>query len=618
MREPSVATAILDGSSAQSLCRMARVCRTVAHAVAYYMNDVFDINRTLLRYFEDPTAFRCLQARTATLISGPTALSFFSRRAPAGVLELYVHFRHRREVARWLLEHGYQFSPAPQQDANFELAASQALSANCGPPIAGVETAPSQVKVIVANNTPIEVILGFHHTGVMNVISYERAYCLFAHATLEARVSLRSSSCRGQAWGDGEDTLEHNFQLLKRLPDIHHHLRPSFHLGSRWLDDAASWVLPLNTRGITAPPLPNPKSSPLSHDPSSVCNWEVRHTLRDGVVMHYEVVKSELLRYRYLVTEPDTANSLATYLDTKRKKERFKLNAEQDIWRFHDANLGHNGGALGRQTVAKTYFDLSDRGEEGLAHYGRSGVVTSGQGARMLRREAGRGSGADHDPPRSHGTDKAVSISNTLLPTGARVFLAAATCTLNLLRASMDPQKASAQRDEDVNNGASSIDTADLAAWFEAKRRFREAGYRIVSQTMLQASVFVANSSFRNKWSCTNRTILTPTMCRRRTMYYAWSTPMLASHCSSPRFIFYRALLGRVSTSGSIPFEDLSSILPDAIPSLSLALKMNKDQLKLQSDAIGIVLSYLQEERRVLEEKHAAWITNSSSIDTCA
>ncbi|KAI0706635.1 hypothetical protein C8Q76DRAFT_597016, partial [Earliella scabrosa] len=245
--------------SAQSLCRMARVCHTVAHALAHYFNDAFDINRTLLHYFEDPIAFRCLQARTATLISGPTALSFFNRRAPVGKLELYVHFRHRREVARWLLEHGYQFSPASQQDADFELAASQALSENCGPLIAGVsvvfdferrtigERPPSKVKVIVANNAPIEVILGFHHTGVMNVINYERAYCLFAYATLEARVSLRSSSCREQPEGGGESVtaLGHDLHLLERLPDVHHHLRPSFHLGSRWLDDAASWVLPL-------------------------------------------------------------------------------------------------------------------------------------------------------------------------------------------------------------------------------------------------------------------------------------------------------------------------------------------------------------------------------------
>lgn len=69
-----------------------------------------------------------------------------------------------------------------------------------------------------------------------------------------------------------------------------------------------------------------------------------------------------------------------------------------------------------------------------------------------------------------------------------------------------------------------------------------------------------------------------------------------------------------LSQTGSIPFEDISGILSDAIPSLSLALGMNEDQMKLQSDAIGIMLSYLQEERRVLQEKHASWVSSAPRL----
>ncbi|KAI0638623.1 hypothetical protein C8Q77DRAFT_1215387 [Trametes polyzona] len=56
-----------------------------------------------------------------------------------------------------------------------------------------------KVQVIVAKNTPMEAILAFHSTCVMNVISYEKAYCLFPRATLEERRSLLSSSCRGRS-----------------------------------------------------------------------------------------------------------------------------------------------------------------------------------------------------------------------------------------------------------------------------------------------------------------------------------------------------------------------------------------------------------------------------------
>ena len=84
----------------------------------------------------------------------------------------------------------------------------------------GEDDSPRELKlqVMVAKNTPMEVILGFHSSTlllrvllqflppltmtsprpacVMNVISYEKAYCLFPQATLEERRTLLSSSCR--------------------------------------------------------------------------------------------------------------------------------------------------------------------------------------------------------------------------------------------------------------------------------------------------------------------------------------------------------------------------------------------------------------------------------------
>ena len=39
---------------------------------------------------------------------------------------------------------------------------------------------------------------------------------------------------------------------------------------------------------------------------------------------------------------------------------------------------------------------------------------------------------------------------------------------------------------------------------------------------------------------------------------------------------------------------------------------MNEDELQLQMDAVGIMLSYLKEERRALQEKHESWVSSSS------
>ena len=53
----------------------------------------------------------------------------------------------------------------------------------------------------------------------------------------------------------------------------------------------------------------------------------------------------------------------------------------------------------------------------------------------------------------------------------------------------------------------------------------------------------------------------------------------------------------------------MSSVPADMAPLRSLALDINEEHLKLQSDAVGMVLFYLEEERRMLQEKHAAWLS---------
>ncbi|THG92955.1 hypothetical protein EW026_g8134, partial [Hermanssonia centrifuga] len=43
---------------------------------------------------------------------------------------------------------------------------------------------------IVASQAPMEVILNFHSSVVLNVIAWDTAYSLYPHATFERRLSL--------------------------------------------------------------------------------------------------------------------------------------------------------------------------------------------------------------------------------------------------------------------------------------------------------------------------------------------------------------------------------------------------------------------------------------------
>ncbi|KAH9899411.1 hypothetical protein C8Q73DRAFT_743368 [Cubamyces lactineus] len=247
---------IFDDCSAATLLRIARTCRAARYAIAAYCRVAFNIDRLLSRFFPSPTppccsichtrhehsqiydrarAFRSLQARTGTLISGSCALQFFDRTVyPESDLDLYVHMRDRREVGRWLIQEGYTFVPNVYQSRKFEEEVVHGMSQRTDgiyrmPGVAAILTfkksvpAPTipailenedtsdtssqsarehcelKVQIIVAKNTPMEVILGFHSTCVMNVISYEKAYCLFPQATLEERISLLMSSCRGRS-----------------------------------------------------------------------------------------------------------------------------------------------------------------------------------------------------------------------------------------------------------------------------------------------------------------------------------------------------------------------------------------------------------------------------------
>ncbi|THH31081.1 hypothetical protein EUX98_g3103 [Antrodiella citrinella] len=166
--------------------RLARTCHLVHAIVDSFVKRTFNINRSLSRYFTDPVAFRSLQAHTGTLMSGSFALQFFDRSFyPESDLDLYVPQDFDRELMLWLLSQGYKFIPTERQSANLEEAIAQSKEPNLDDPdwndydairvartIQAVYTFKKsisadvdderKVQCIVANKTPMEVILSFH------------------------------------------------------------------------------------------------------------------------------------------------------------------------------------------------------------------------------------------------------------------------------------------------------------------------------------------------------------------------------------------------------------------------------------------------------------------------
>lgn len=165
---------------------LGRTCQLARLAVLDYVSSVWNINRALQRFFDDPLAFRSLQSTSGLLISGSFALQFLSRQYWADSdLDLYLPVHSFQRVGQWLMHEGYTFCPAPRQPHQFEdnttpqyvfdnpyvpLQNGSSLPYR-SPGIYAVFTflkprnnllEPLKVQLIVAHRSPMEVILKFH------------------------------------------------------------------------------------------------------------------------------------------------------------------------------------------------------------------------------------------------------------------------------------------------------------------------------------------------------------------------------------------------------------------------------------------------------------------------
>lgn len=94
--------------------------RTTHALVKSYVKRAWNVDHHLGHFFFQPRAFRALQARTGTLVSGSNALQFFDRSYyPGSDLDLYLHCGREREVGAFLLAEGYAFRPSRYQGSDF-------------------------------------------------------------------------------------------------------------------------------------------------------------------------------------------------------------------------------------------------------------------------------------------------------------------------------------------------------------------------------------------------------------------------------------------------------------------------------------------------------------------
>ena len=169
---------------------------------------------------------------------------------------------------------------------------------------------------------------------VMNVISYNAAYCLYPRATFEERRTVAMSV---STYGEAEALGKYAIRGWKILYDIwaHEENKPqsSFYMHQiRWVDDNKSWVIPLDLTGVVMRPPLSATSDTFTWDPVVQNSWKLVRKKSDGLLMTYCVAKSTVFRYNYLIADPTLLGTLIHFFRTQGRLENIKgehLSAEE-------------------------------------------------------------------------------------------------------------------------------------------------------------------------------------------------------------------------------------------------------------------------------------------------
>ncbi|KDR69023.1 hypothetical protein GALMADRAFT_145762 [Galerina marginata CBS 339.88] len=319
---------VFDALSAGDLYRYSRTCKEAHYAVSSYFRRKknFDLHKVLERYFppEEVFKFRKLQATTGMIISGSTALQFLDRTEyPESDLDLYVDHRYRRPIAWWLKDIGYNLLP-PLNHRNPRLSFQQIVDlvpdyqtfhfSDCNTypaPRKGYFGAASvltfemnypyrKVQLITCYHTPLELILNFHSTCVMNVITHEKAYSLYPRATFDQRRAL-SYIPPATELNDTEARkiaqlkyVSRGWQIVDQITDDEFRDPGSvFAPGERHLGDSKCWTLPI------LPKLELPESNIEAN------SWSLLYRGNLEPWMIFAVFRSWNLRFIYLISDED-------------------------------------------------------------------------------------------------------------------------------------------------------------------------------------------------------------------------------------------------------------------------------------------------------------------------
>ncbi|KAG2141376.1 uncharacterized protein EDB93DRAFT_1159358 [Suillus bovinus] len=338
--------------SPRTLVWLSRTCHMIYKAVIHFCQRAYNINRHLSRYFPDPLSFRSLQARTGLVISGSSALQFLDRTFyPESDLDIYSHPGHVYEVLDWIESFGYRFEPHKYQEEDWRSQVSAEWDGTQPrrlPPVEPLwhsedhvrstrysninevytfkryvfideELVELQVQVIEAIHNPIDTILKYHSTCVMNIITFDAAYSFYPIATFEDRSALQIPGSRHRP-----DVLAKYirrgwrvYTLLRPGDFAQPHESPFLPNVTRWVGDRHCWIVPLDTSGVELRPALSPTSRQFSWDPSTQNGWTMLAKRSSSVEMDSNLVATTMFRYNYIIPSESLALEIRGWVSSQ-------------------------------------------------------------------------------------------------------------------------------------------------------------------------------------------------------------------------------------------------------------------------------------------------------------
>ncbi|PBK75288.1 hypothetical protein ARMSODRAFT_514758 [Armillaria solidipes] len=267
------------------------------------------LKKLLSRYFteEETNKFRLLQAEFGVLISGSSGVQFFECiRYPDSDLDLYVEHKHCHAVGQFLLTAGYTFIPREKQKDGFYEVLSRVSEAvrQCefeesmtGYHCRGIADVYDfsrngiQVQLITSKKSPMEVILSFHSTIPMNIISHSYAYSLFPKATFDQkRALIITTSGSGQEVGRGK-YRDRGWKLFEypsafEVTDS----ESEFQAGLRWVGDRKCLTLPLT-------PIPSLAAFVKYPCPVHINSWNMKYDRDNEARLEHDMLLGPIFSY---------------------------------------------------------------------------------------------------------------------------------------------------------------------------------------------------------------------------------------------------------------------------------------------------------------------------------